>query len=186
MLEIAERKLATLLEIADERVIYATIDGVVSYAQRYTPQDRSIADDKAFTISDASELIYTVTGDDALFFTPDEIYSMKISKAYLDMRAVAPEEIGEDTPTHPVMYFVPEDLTAGLATYGYITVETNRRDGVLYLPAAAIIQVGEEFAVYRIGESGFRELTPVEIGVTITGKTEIISGLSEGDEVILD
>ena len=185
-LEIAERKLATLLDMAEERVIYTKLDGVVSYAKRYANQDRSIAGDKAFTVSDASELIYTVMGDDASFFTPGEIYSMKVSKAYLEMRAVSPEEIGEDTPNNPVIYFIPEDLTAGLATYGYIQVETNRRDGVLFLPASAIIQVGDDRAVYRIGESGYRELSPVEIGVTISGKTEITSGLSEGDEVILD
>ena len=185
-LEIAQRKLNTLEEIADERVIYAGIDGVVSYAQRFQPQDRSVADDKVFTISDASELIYTVMGDEVQFFTPGVVYSMKISKAFLEMRAVSPEEFGEPETKTPVMYFFPEDLTAGLATYGYITVEVNRRDNVLYLPSAAIIQVGEEFAVYRVGESGFRELAPVEIGITISGKTEIQSGLSEGDEVILD
>ena len=139
-----------------------------------------------FTVSDASEMIYTVTGSEALFFTPGEVYSMKISKTFIDIRAVAPEELGEPTPKDPVIYFVPDDLTSGLASYGYITVETNRRDNVLYLPANAIIQVGDNYAVYRVGESGFRELKSVEIGVTISGKTEIVKGLSEGDEVILD
>ena len=186
-LEIAERKLATLLEMAEERVIYATIDGVISYAQRFTAESRSVAGERAFTISDASELVFVVSGDDALYFAPGEIYQMKVSKSLLDMRAVSPEEFGE-TPSedNPVVYFVPVDLTAGLASYGYIVVEVNRRDGALYLPASAIIQVGDGYAVYRIGESGFRELSPVEKGVTISGKTEILSGLVEGDEVIID
>ena len=186
MLEIARRKYETLLEMAEERVIYSTIDGVISYAHRYTSEDRSVAGDKAFTVSDASELIYTVSGDDALFFTPGDVYQMKVSKSFLDIRAYSPEEIGELLSNTPVIYFVPDDLTTGLASYGYITVETDRRDGALYLPANAIIQVGDEYAVYRIGESGFRELSIVNIGVTISGKTEILSGLSEGDEVILD
>jgi macrolide-specific efflux system membrane fusion protein len=185
-LEIAERKLDILLEMADERVIYATIDGVVSYAQRFSNEDRSVAGDKVFTISDTSELVYVVTGDEALFFTPGEVYPMKISKSFIDMIAVSPEDYGEPPSKDPVIYFIPTDLTAGLASYGYISVEINRRDGALYLPAAAIIQVGDEFAVYRVGEMGFRELSKVEKGVTISGKTEILSGLSEGDEVILD
>ncbi|MCL2059329.1 MAG: biotin/lipoyl-binding protein [Oscillospiraceae bacterium] len=206
LLEISQRKLDTLLTMADERVIYATIDGVVSYAQRYSNDDRSIAGDKVFTVSDASELIYSVSGDDTKFFTIGEVYQMKVSKSFLDIRAVSPEDIGEtpsgggsgssggsssgsggssSSSSSQVIYFVPDDLATGLASYGYITVETDRRDNVLYLPANAIIQVGDAHAVYRVGESGFRELAPVEIGVTITGKTEIISGLSEGDEVIL-
>jgi hypothetical protein len=185
-LEIAERKLDILLEMADERVIYASIDGVVSYAQRFSNEDRSVAGEKVFTISDTSELVYVVTGDEALFFTPGEVYPMKISKSFIDMLAVSPEEYGEPPSKDPVIYFIPTDLTAGLASYGYISVEINRRDGALYLPAAAIIQVGDNFAVYRVGESGFRELSIVERGVTISGKTEILGGLSEGDEVILD
>ena len=185
-LEIAQRKLQLLQDIADERVIYATIDGVISYAQRFSPEDRSVAGEKAFTVSDASELVYVVSGDEASFFTPGEIYAMKISKSYLDMLAVSPEELGEPPSNDPVIFFIPTDLTAGLASYGYISVETNRRNDALYLPAAAIIQVGENFAVYRVGASGFRELSPIEKGVTISGKTEILGGLSEGDEVILD
>jgi len=186
MLEIAVRKYETLQEMAEERVIYSTLDGVVSYAQRFQPQDRSIAGERAFTVSDSSELIYAVTGDDALFFTSGEVYSVKISKTFTDMRAISPEELDGETPANPIMYFTPEDLTGGLATYGYITVEIQRRDNVLFLPAAAIITVGEYQAIYRVGESGFRELAPIETGVTITGKTEILSGLSEGDEVIFD
>ena len=186
MLEIEERKLATLLEMAEERVIYATIDGVVSYAHRFANEDRSVANDKAFTISDASELVYSVTGDDALFFTVGEVYQMNVSKTLLDIRAIPPEDIDESSSSTPTIFFIPDDLTSGLASYGYISVETNRRDNALYLPANAIIQVGDDYAVYRIGESGFRELSKIEIGVTISGKTEIISGLSEGDEVILD
>ena len=186
-LEIAERKLKILLDMADERVIYAGIDGIVSYAQRYTPENRSIAGEKAFTISDASELIFAVSGDDSKYFTPGRTYQMKVSKTTLDMRAVTPEEIGETraADSEPVVYFIPGELTAGLTTYGYIVVETDRRDDALYLPASAIIQVGNGYAAYRVGESGFRELAPVEIGVTISGKTEILSGLKEGDEVIL-
>jgi len=185
MLEIAERKLETLLEIAEERVIYTTIDGVVSYVQRFLPGARSVADERVFTISDSSELLYTVTGEDALFFTPGEVYSMRVSKSFHDMRAVSREDIGDEESGMPVMYFIPEDLSSGLATYGYITVETERRDSALFLPSAAIIQVGDNFVVYRTGEHGFRELAYIEVGVTISGKTEILSGLVEGDEVII-
>jgi len=185
-LEIAQRLLDNLLEIAEERVIYATIDGVISYAQKFSAEDRSVAGDKVFTVSDASELIYIVSGDDALFFTPGETYSMKLSKSFIDMLAVSPEEFNEPPSKEPVIFFKTTDFTAGLASYGYISIETNRRDDALYLPAAAIIQVGDGYAVYRVGAEGFRELAPIEKGVTISGKTEILGGLSEGDEVILD
>jgi multidrug efflux pump subunit AcrA (membrane-fusion protein) len=186
MLEIAERKLDALLAIAEERVIYTNIDGVISYALRVTSQSRSVANEKAFTVSDASELIYTVMGDDALLFESGEVYTMRISRSFLEMRAFSPEDMGEPPPRTPVMFFMPEDLVGGLATYGYITVEINRRDNVLYLPANAIIQIGDEYAVYRENAQGFRELSKIEIGETISGKTVILYGLSEGDEVILD
>ena len=66
-----------------------------------------------------------------------------------------------------------------------IIVETDKKEGVLFLPSRAILtQDGERYV--RIIDNGSIIEKGVEIGLNADdSKREIISGLSEGDEVVL-
>lgn len=60
----------------------------------------------------------------------------------------------------------------------------NKKSNVLTVPSTAIINQGD-LNYLRILKNGKIILTPVEIGISSDTKTEIISGVSEGDEVVV-
>lgn len=65
-----------------------------------------------------------------------------------------------------------------------VHVETWRGDNVLTVPVSALFRVGEKWAVFT-ERDGRARTTPVEIGQRNSRAAEVISGLSEGDRVVL-
>lgn len=75
-----------------------------------------------------------------------------------------------------------EQLIAGLSLTG--TIETEKKADALVLPSLAIYkEKGEAYVMVRGAEGAERKT--IEIGMETADKTEIISGLNEGDTVIL-
>lgn len=56
----------------------------------------------------------------------------------------------------------------------------------LYLPAAAVVRRAELTAVYVIGDGNHPRLRQVRLGETTGDRVEILSGLSDGENVALD
>ena len=56
---------------------------------------------------------------------------------------------------------------------------------VLYVPEAAVADVGGDKYVYVMDEEGFRHGIRVQTGATIDGYTVIEDGLKEGDKVVI-
>lgn len=68
---------------------------------------------------------------------------------------------------------------------GEVSIITARKDNVLAVPAEGVFrQEGETFA--EIAKNGKRETVPVKAGLSDFDWTEIIEGLKEGDEVVLE
>lgn len=59
-----------------------------------------------------------------------------------------------------------------------------QQDRVLRVPVSALIREGASWAVYRVA-GGRARLVPVEIGHRGTSEAEVLTGLGDGDEVIL-
>lgn len=90
----------------------------------------------------------------------------------------------EDSET---VYFMtdgfPEEIQDGEVGYAK-DVKVERKD-VLWLPDSAITKMGEDTIVYKEDANGFKTPVKVEVGLIANNKAEIISGLSEGDAVII-
>jgi len=186
-IDIAKSKLALLQELADERAIYATMDGMVSYARNFKADSRSVESERVITVSDASQTVFFVSGRDVALFEVGKTYDLKVGDAVYPARCAAPEELGEKSSADsPLVYFFPENYNSDIANYGTIEIETARSDDTLYLPADAVRETPDGYIVYKLNEAGLREMLPVEIGLLISGKQEILSGLAEGEEVIID
>ncbi|KAF1687336.1 efflux transporter periplasmic adaptor subunit [Pseudoxanthomonas broegbernensis] len=56
----------------------------------------------------------------------------------------------------------------------------------LVVPEIAVVQVGRESFVYRVGEDGKVERAVVETGVRRDGLAEVVRGLHAGDRVVVD
>lgn len=60
------------------------------------------------------------------------------------------------------------------------------RPDALFVPEEAILFAGPQRYVYRVGEDRKAQRVIVEIGARQSGKVEILSGLSEGDRVVIE
>lgn len=109
-------------------------------------------------------------GDKVKVICDDNTYMAKVR--YLDSETV-----------DFVLTTIPYDLKDG--TVGYVMDIIEERKDVLYLPESAISTMGEDTIVYKEDENGFKNPVKVQTGLTANNKTEIISGLEEGDLVIV-
>ncbi len=55
----------------------------------------------------------------------------------------------------------------------------------LWVPSEAVIATGTRSVVIRKGDSGSFDVVNVTLGGEAAGKTEILSGLAEGDAIVL-
>ena len=76
-----------------------------------------------------------------------------------------------------------QSLRGGLSANALI--EVSSRDGILLLPNRAIRREGDERVVYVRQEGDVLERRVVEIGVRDSEVSEIVSGVSEGEEVAI-
>lgn len=65
----------------------------------------------------------------------------------------------------------------------HVRVITQRKSHVLTVPNAAVKFENGKYTAYKIRNGGKVEKTPVKTGIKGEDKTEILSGLAEGDEV---
>lgn len=75
----------------------------------------------------------------------------------------------------------PENIRPGMSAT--VSIETSRKDDVLFVPSSAVQNTGGETTV-RVPENGKITSVPVETGLTSDSDTEIISGLKEGQTIV--
>lgn len=76
---------------------------------------------------------------------------------------------------------IPQILP-NMATSAHIILES--KDDILFIPSAAIQNSGDQ-NMARLLKNGKEQLVPVELGIASDTQIEIISGLKEGDTVII-
>ena len=65
-----------------------------------------------------------------------------------------------------------------------VSVIIWERSGVLKIPTSALFRVGDDWAVFAVRE-GKAAQTAVQIGQRNAIEAEVLSGLAEGDQVIV-
>lgn len=76
-----------------------------------------------------------------------------------------------------------ERLIAGLSLTA--SIQTDKKSGVLVIPTLSVQRDKDEYYVMMETETGATERRAVKIGVETPEKTEIVSGLQEGDTVVI-
>jgi len=88
------------------------------------------------------------------------------------------------TRTIEVRMVVPNEsqlLQPGM--FARVSVVVNTRPQSLVVPESALIPSLESFSIYRV-EDGIAKLTPVQLGVRLPGKVEILSGLHPEEQFV--
>ena len=70
--------------------------------------------------------------------------------------------------------------------FGLVALEFPRDAPSLTVPDAAVMQQGTQAMVIRRNPEGMAEMQPIEVGVMQDGRVEVLSGLSEGDLVVVE
>lgn len=94
---------------------------------------------------------------------------------------------GSDPATASYRVIVEFDAEPGLLKSGMsakVAIDTNREERVVLVPTAALLGGEEENAVFLAADGSARERT-IRIGRRLGGTAEVLSGLEEGDLVIV-
>lgn len=70
--------------------------------------------------------------------------------------------------------------------FASLTLTLIIRDSAIVIPEVAIINNGDTSMVFAVAKDDTANLRPVKIGERLAGKAEIISGLAEGDDVVVE
>lgn len=177
------RQLEELEQQVQGSRLYAGIDGTITKlanTKGYVSDEKTdflvISDSTvcAFLGYGAELMPYLEIGESRTFHTSDN------TKEYTVVLKEKDETMGSFTFELPVPdYSIP----IGQRVLCTVTMET--RENVLYLPKAAVHMANEQYYVYYIDEEGIRRMKDVETGLVADEHVEILSGLSEGEEVIL-
>jgi len=93
------------------------------------------------------------------------------------------DSVTEERLVHVAFDAVPVNPTLG--EMAEVTVTLPVAQGVLFVPTAAVGQLGQQQGVWRVAD-GKTRFQPVRAGMaTLDGQTRIVSGLQAGDEVIV-
>ncbi len=84
-----------------------------------------------------------------------------------------------------IVKITPGGIPARSGLFVRIRISVGRKEAIL-VPAGALVQKGQLTGVYTVDERGIITYRLVRTGATFAGSTEILSGLTAGDRVIVE
>ena len=181
-------QLEEIREKLEQRSLKAGMDGIVTYVMTVQEGDRSVKDKKVVTISDMESTAFIVKGQGSQYFEKD--MEVVITQQRVERPAVVVEgaELGLEEVQEEIAYLrlVQPDPSLEEGTRGTIEVVLEERLDVLYVDKDTVKTSNGQTFVYMLDADGLRVMRQVSTGMEWDGNIEIVSGLSEGENVILD
>ena len=176
----------------DERQIHATMDGVVTFVRDVEEDDLSVEGERFITVADASSSLFRAETKLWNYFKPGDRYVVTVKDEAYDAVVASEAELGleeiekTEGEAHYV-YLKLENLALNLdeRIYGTVIVTLDSRKDILMVPESAVSTTKGQSVVYYQDEAGLKAYKQVEIGLVADGMVEIISGLVEGESVIV-
>ena len=177
----------------EKRQVTAPFDGVVIFVSSFSPEAESVSGRRVVTIADSTTTLFRASTKYWPYFkagltipiTVDDVeYTAKIeTEASLGIEETKHKE-GTSGYVYAVLDAPAFDVTEGKVIK--VEVELERRDDCLLVPATAVDTINGHPVVYYPDENGVKRYKEVEIGLESRTSVEILSGLSEGDTVIIN
>jgi hypothetical protein len=187
--ELAARRLVTrFLHDEDElRVLRSPIDGTITQTLTFREGDTSSRDIRVVTVADETRSIFSVTGWETRYLVPGDIHTVTVNQEPFDAIVIDPVEFGitrfEDNQAFLTVYGGDVYTFAGRVFASLILVLEEAPD-VISVPLAAINNVdGREF-VYVL-EDGLRVVRDITTGMEGNAGVEVVTGLQEGEVVVI-
>ena len=96
-------------------------------------------------------------------------------------------QIVEATRTALVKARIPNadaKLRGGMFASMELTLQV--RDSAIVIPEPAIMSNGDNFSVFVVDENSNAQIRPIEVGIRLAGRAEIIKGLNAGEKVVVE
>jgi len=190
---ITELQIAEYEDQVAKRQLRAGISGTITYVRKVKNGERSVAGDRFISIADATLSIFRAETELWDRFEPGQECVITVRK--VDYEAVVASEAELGLPeTEKVqgereyVYLKLKNPTFDLedGDRGTLTLVLDSREDVLIVPASAVSSANGQKIVYYQNEEGMKAYKPVETGLEANKMVEIISGLEEGESVIVE
>ena len=187
-LALDRKQLEQLQKSMKDSTLCAGIDGVVSKIEERLEGSTSVRDEEVIKIIDSSECLFAVE-DTSLAGCFSEGTEVDMSIAYGsgagDYKLVPYDmENWQDVLLFSISS-ENQDAVIEVGTMGTMRYTTDSRTQVLTVPLKAVHQADGKSFVYVLGENQMREVKWIETGLFGDEKVEVISGLTEGEKVIV-
>jgi RND family efflux transporter MFP subunit len=185
----AEAARAAAAALAARSVVRATFNGII--AKRYHnsgDQVEAAASDPVLRVIDPGriEVVASVPLGDASRLVMGAAARPVGGGPELALRVVSrPTAVEAGTATVPVRLGMAGRTNLPVGTPVEIDIDAEEHSGVVLVPTAAIVREAEETAVFVV-EGDHARRRPVEVGLTDGRRTEIRSGVTAGEMVIVD
>ena len=96
-------------------------------------------------------------------------------------------QINENLRTALVKARIPNPdrkLLGGMFASLNLTLQV--RDSAIVIPEPAIISNGDNFSVFVVDKDGKAQIRPVQVGIRLAGRAEVVKGLSAGEMVVVE
>lgn len=187
-LALDKAQLAILKQDLKNSCIYAGMDGTVAKIKDRLEGSTSVMGEEVFQIIDSTE---------CLFESKDVTWASNFKEGMeVDLSIISGTGAGSYrvTPYNienwgEILLFTlagdTSDVNIGVGASGTIQFTLEERKAVLSVPLKAVHQAGGKSYVYVLGEGNMREVKWIETGLFGDENVEVISGLTEGEKVIL-
>lgn len=175
-----------------QRQLYADIDGAVTYVRKYDEGTRSVEGELVISIADAGTSVFSGATLNYDLLPEGKLVTINSNKESLPAVVVSAASLGlEETFSEKgakTLYFQLQAPSMNLESgdRGTLVLTLAESHDTLFITSEALHSVDGRHFVYQMDENGLKTMVDVEIGLVTTRYVEILSGLSEGDNVILD
>jgi len=183
------KKLADLKERLGKCKVYATIDGVVHDIDSKLEGSTTRKDQVVMTIVDGADGFFMSSDADMVQeCKADSEYAMTVKIGSASGEYVI-TPMNMETWTEEEQYFEvvsrPETVELTVDTKGNVTIPIEEKANVLCIPNLCIYEADGQKYVYMVDDEGMKTVQFIKTGLVGDEYTEIISGLEEGQQVIM-
>lgn len=190
---VADLKLEEANEKMKGRRLYASFNGIVTFVREMRPWERTNTNTFITIASNETGFLASIDNEELEMFKQGEVYNIDTETESIPCTLYAIKE-NKRIKTKSDLVFIPTDpeLEFEGGETGTISIVLEEAKNVLYIPTDALRKIGDRDAVYILNKDGMRDICYVEVGLCVKDKfsavnnrTEIKSGLSEGDIIII-
>lgn len=180
---------------ASQLQLFAEADGTVVFVKEAEENEKSISGQIVATINSSNGYYLNAFTANWNKFTKGQQVIMKIAGKEYTAVVMEAQDLGlsstvrpEDPDEPSEVYFYVEDQAAFMQSgdKGEFNLLVDERKDVLYIPKGAVTTVDDKKVVYVENKDGIRSAQYITTGIETNKYVEVVSGVKEGDSIIVD